>query len=122
MHPIGGILHGERSGPGSTLDVEAFDRLTFGDRKLQERLLTSFLDQIAGLRAGLAGDQETQDFREELHRLEGSCHFIQAPRLLHAVQQRRSAGPEGRQAAMERIGRELDRAEQEIRRLVRAEP
>jgi HPt (histidine-containing phosphotransfer) domain-containing protein len=122
MHPMDGILHGERSGPESTLDLEALERLTFGDRRLQERLLTSFLREISGLRAGLAGSQETEEFREELHRLEGSCHFIQAPRLLQAVRQRRSAGLEGRRAAMERIGQELDLAEQEIRRLVRAQP
>jgi len=117
-----GMLHDERSRAQSTLDVEALERLTFGNRELQERLLTSFLSELPRLRAGLSGSPEGQEFREDLHRLEGSCHFIQAPRLLQAVQERRSAGPEGRRAALERIGRELDLAEREILRFVRSQP
>lgn len=117
-----GMRHAKRSRPQPTLDMEALERLTLGDRKLQERILTTFLDHIPRARLVLAGGLESQELGEELHRLEGSCHFIQAPRLLRAVQERRSAQAEGWQAAMERIGRELDLVEEEIRRLVKSYP
>ena len=102
--------------PKEALDRAAFGRLTLGDPQLQERLLAAFLRELPRVRGALRGGAEV-DWREELHRLETSCHLIAAPRLLQAVRAGSRSG-----AVPGALEQELDLAEAAVRRMLQPAP
>lgn len=98
----------------------AFDRLTMGDPALQAQLLDAFLRELPRAReslpvAAVAGGQEFSDL---LHRLQNTCQFMAADRLLSVL--KAASGPRGpktltqRASALHQILRELDDLEAEL--------
>jgi hypothetical protein len=64
-----------------------FNRLTLMDDGLQRQLIEAFLKQGATLRAELVDTARSSQggFRDSVHRLKGSCHYMGALRLLRVL-------------------------------------